>query len=545
MSERKIQNPIIAGFYPDPSICRVGDDYYLVCSSFELYPGIPIFHSRDLANWEKIGHVMTLGNGFHVEANAMVGGVMAPTIRYHNGVFYIINANFCDRGNFIVTATDPKGPWSKPHWLTDVPGIDASLFFDDDGKCYIMGTGNVWDNGTGVKEHGIWMAEYDINHYRLIGEPVTIFNSALRVGASPEAPHIYHVGEYYYLVIAEGGTEHYHTVMVARSKEVLGWYEGNPANPVMTHRHFGFDYPITNVGHADLIDTPNGGWYAVMLGSRLIDGNHKNLGREVYICPFVWEREWPVFSPGTGKIEWEYDAPALPWIEYEKEDVLDHFEQDDLRMSWTFWGTPYEKFYQIADSKLRLQCRKENMTPTILPLSLGQEPVKDHVISFIGKRQAYIDYQMMAQISFYPGEGETAGVAITQAMHHQLRMERTCEHGKHILKLVMSTTKYDRPPYIPGFSYEHTEEILASAPCEEKDLIIGFYAKGQSYDFVYGTDRDTMKYLIENVDCGKINPEYVGCMAGSLIGIFASANGKNSNNYAEFDWFEIKEAVKE
>jgi alpha-N-arabinofuranosidase len=541
MDENKLRNPIIPGFYPDPSICRVGDDYYLVCSSFEMYPGIPIFHSNDLANWEQIGHALTLENGFHVEAGSMVSGVMAPTIRYHKGVYYIINANFCDKGNFIITATDPKGPWSVPRWLTDVPGIDASLFFDNDGKCYVLGTGNVWDNGTGVKERGIWIAEFNIDSYKLIGEPVTIFNNALRVGSSPESPHIYHVGEYYYLVIAEGGTEHYHAVMVARSKELLGWYEGNPANPVMTHRHFGFDYPITNVGHADLIDTPSGEWYAVMLASRLIDGNHKNMGREVYICPFLWERDWPIFSPGTGKLEWEYAAPKLSWTEFEKEAELDHFDQGDtLGVSWTFWGTPYEKFYQIADSKLRLQCRKENMTPVILPLALGQETVKDHIISFIGKRQIHIEFQVMTQMSFYPQEGETAGIVIMQAMHHQIRLERTCENGRQTLTLIRSTTKYDRPPYIPGFTYEHLEETLASIPLEEKEHILGFHAKGQKYDFIYGKDQEHLEYLIQNVDCGIINPENVGCMAGTLIGIYASSNGKESNNYAEFDWFERK-----
>ena len=129
MSKHTIKNPILPGFYPDPSICRVGDDFYMICSSFEMYPGIPVFHSKDLANWEQLGYAMTKENGFHVEANVVAGGVMAPTIRYFDGIYYIINANFGDKGNFIVTATDPAGPWSEPYWLDDVPGIDASLFF--------------------------------------------------------------------------------------------------------------------------------------------------------------------------------------------------------------------------------------------------------------------------------------------------------------------------------------------------------------------------------------------------------------------------------
>ena len=136
-----IVNPIIPGFYPDPSICRVGDDFYLVCSSFELYPGIPVFHSKDLAHWEQLCYAMTKENGFHMEANMFCGGVMAPTIRYHKGTFYIVNANFAHKGNFIVTAKDPAGPWSEPRWLDEVPDIDCSIFFDNDDKVYLVAPG--------------------------------------------------------------------------------------------------------------------------------------------------------------------------------------------------------------------------------------------------------------------------------------------------------------------------------------------------------------------------------------------------------------------
>ena len=383
----KIHNPIIPGFYPDPSICRVGEDFYLVNSSFELCPGIPVFHSRDLAHWEQIGYAMTEKNGFLVEKGSMVGGVMAPTIRYRDGLFYIINANFCDRGNYIVTAKDPAGPWSEPHWLTDVPGIDASLFFDDDGQCYIMGTGNVWDNGAGVMERGIWLAKYDIENYRMAGEPCTIFNSAMRGAASPESPHLYHIGDYYYLMIAEGGTEHYHSVVVARSRELFAFYENCPANPVMTHRHMGFRSPLINMGHADFVDTPDGQWYAVMLGSRLIEGKCKNLGRETFICPVVWERGWPLFSPETGKVELEYDAPAsLPWTEYPAEEGRDDFDADKLALCWNTWGLPGKDVVRVEDSRLRLRCIRQSLTDELEPMGrqiiellLRDAPLEDYL----------------------------------------------------------------------------------------------------------------------------------------------------------------------
>lgn len=280
-----IKNPIIPGFYPDPSICRVGEDFYLVCSSFELSPGIPLFHSRDLANWEQLCYVLTPQNDFYVDKNCGNGGVMAPTVRYNNGTFYIINCNFSDQGNFIVTAKDPAGPWSVPHFLSDVPGIDASIFFDTDGTCYIMGTANIWPDGKGGMRQGIWAAEYDIENFRLASEPVALWGGAMAGVASPEAPHMYHIGDWYYLLIAEGGTEMYHSATVARSRSPLGPYEGNPSNPILTMRHMGKKALIQNAGHADLIETEDGLWYAVFLASRLIGGVSKNLGRETFIVP--------------------------------------------------------------------------------------------------------------------------------------------------------------------------------------------------------------------------------------------------------------------
>ena len=419
----RIVNPIIPGYYPDPSIIRVDDDFYLTCSSFEMCPGIPVFHSKDLAHWEQIGNALTVENDFHMEKNCGVGGLMAPTLRYKNGKYYIINANFADKGNYIVTADDPKGPWSRPHWLDDVPGIDASIFFDNDGKTYIMGTGQVWDNGAGVKENGIWLAEYDIDNFKMIGEPVAIYNSAMRKGSSPEAPHLYHIGDYYYLMIAEGGTEHYHSVMIARSKEIFGFYEGNPANPVMTHRNMGFTCPITNVGHADLVELKDGNWYAVLLGSRLVDGNHKNLGRETFICPVVWEREWPLFSPATGKIENEYEMPeSLQPVLYEKVREREEFDENQLPMHMVFWGTPLDDFWKIEDSKLKLRCIRQRLDDELQPMKMDGNLKYDRYTAFVGRRQCAVNVMVTARMRFIAKNNESAGIAAVQAMNHQLHV---------------------------------------------------------------------------------------------------------------------------
>lgn len=538
--EHKIQNPIISGFYPDPSICRVGDDYYIVCSSFELCPGLPIFHSRDLANWEQISYAITEENGLHVEKNGNTGGLMAPTLRYHDGTYYIINTNFCDKGNYIITAKDPVGPWSEPHFLDDVPGIDASIFFDDDGQCYIMGTGNVWDNGAGNMERGIWLAPYDIGQFKVTGEPVCIFNSALRVGASPESPHLYHIGEYYYLVIAEGGTEHYHAVMVARSRELFGFYEGCPANPVLTHRHLGFSAPITNIGHADLVELPDGSWYAVMLGSRLIDGKAKNLGRETFICPVIWERGWPVFAPETGKVEREYPAPScLTWTPVKEEAMFEDFDEEQLDLSWSWIGTPYQINYRPEDSRLYLPCIANKLNEEIHSVGWIPEYRKDTCVSMLARRQREIHTTATCEMHFLPGDSESAGLAVMQAMNHMYVAERAVADGKQVVQVKRSTSDFEFPPYIPGFTCQTKEEIVASLPWEKPDIVLQIEMDGERFIIRYGESKASLQELAV-VDGSLINPEKVGCMVGTMIGMYATGNGRDIENEAAFSWFELK-----
>ncbi|WP_205600738.1 glycoside hydrolase family 43 protein [Gracilibacillus sp. YIM 98692] len=326
MNQEQLKNPILPGFNPDPSICRVEDDFYLVTSSFSMFPGIPIFHSKDLINWKQIGHVLDRQSQLHVTADNIVAGIMAPTLRYNKGTFYVITSNFSSKENFIVTATDPSGPWSDPYWLKD-DGIDPSLFFDDDGKVYYTGTAR---EASG--EQVIWISEFDLQNMCFIGEKKTIWGGALKNCASPEAPHLYKKDGYYYLVIAEGGTEHFHAVTVARSTSIFEYFESHKGNPIMTHRHFGKDYPICNVGHVDLVELESGEWYAVMLGSRLVDGHHKNLGRETFIAPVTWEDHWPVISPGTGRIERSYPAPDLPTSVLQPMTTRDDFNEEKLGM---------------------------------------------------------------------------------------------------------------------------------------------------------------------------------------------------------------------
>ncbi|MBE6955058.1 MAG: glycoside hydrolase family 43 protein [Ruminococcaceae bacterium] len=543
MSEHLIQNPILPGFYPDPSMCRVGDDFYLITSSFELSPGIPIFHSKDLAHWEQIGHAVTPENGFEMECNSFRGGVMAPSIRYHKGVFYIINMNFSQGGNFIVTATDPAGPWSKPHVLPDVPGIDASLFFDDDDKCYIVSTGMIV-NPEGRKERGIWCQEFDIENFCLLGERHDIWNCALHDAPSPEAPHLFRKDGYYYLLIGEGGTEHWHAVSFARSKNIFDWYEANPANPVLTHRHFGYTHPIANVGHADMVELDDGSWYAVMLASRIIGGAYKNLGRETYICEVTWERGWPIFAPGSGQVEWTIPAAkSLPWTPYPEKDPKDDFDSEKLDMTWVFWGVPYQDFWRVEDSALKLKCLPRALDRKIKRMARGsgprtpQLPPRDDCAAVVLRRQQHVSFDATTKLSFTPEKNETAGLIIMQANNNQFRLELLQEDGQQYVRAVEVSTKSDLPPFHPNYDPITTNTEFARIPWQGGDVVLQLKVRGQQHDFYVGTDEENLQLLYAGADGRNINIEVDGCMVGTCLGMFASANGDESANEAAFDYF--------
>ena len=539
--EHRLHNPIIPGFYPDPSICRVGEDFYLVCSSFELCPGIPLFHSRDLEHWEQLCNVMTPENGFHVEKNCFNGGVMAPTIRYHNGTFYIINCNFSDRGNFIVTAKDPAGPWSAPHWLDDVPGIDASIFFDNDGRCIMMGTANIWPGENGGLRQGIWAGEYDIENFRMAGEPVPLWGGAMAGVASPEAPHIYHIGSYYYLLIAEGGTEQYHSATIARSESVFGPYEGCRANPILTMRHMGQRAAIQNAGHADLVDLPDGSWYAVFLASRLIGGESKNLGRETFICPVRWELDWPLFTPDTGRVEWEYDFPAtLPWTETPARPAREYFRGEGLPLDWCFWGKPYEKFWSTGADGLTLRCLPQALADPLQPMSMEFTHSEENFAAFAAHRRLQPDCRFAVKMRFSPEGQESAGIAVVQAMNHQYHLELAQENGEKCVRLLRYTADYALPPYIPGFSAETKREVLRSAPWKDEEIALEIEMHGNDYIFRFGADEGKLTELAR-ADGAAVNPEKVGCMTGEVLGLFASGNGARSDNCARFAWAEYQD----
>lgn len=300
---RPIANPLLRGMYPDPSICRVGDTYYLANSTFEYLPGIPIHTSSDLQTWTLAGHAIHDPGQFDFSSVGDSRGMFAPTIRHHDGLFYVA----CTQmeagevsGNFYVTARDVAGPWSPPVMLPDARGIDPTIFFDDDHAWWIGCREVLHQRFDGETE--VWMRELDLDRGELVGPETVIWTRTQRRAVWAEGPHLYRRGDWFYLLTAEGGTAFEHSVMIARSRSVRGPYEPFRSNPILTHRHLGHGAEVQNVGHGDLVEGEDGQWWMIMLASRVTDGHHI-LGRETHLARVVWEQDWPVVNPGQGLLD--------------------------------------------------------------------------------------------------------------------------------------------------------------------------------------------------------------------------------------------------
>lgn len=537
----RIENPILPGFYPDPSIVRVEDDFYLVTSSFCYYPGVPIFHSKDLAHWEQIGHVLDRPSQLEVGCDNLSGGIFAPTIRYHEGIFYMITTNADKGGNFIVTASDPAGPWSDPCWIAGAEGIDPSLFWDDDGRMYY--TGSCPGEDMDLRKAFIWLSEMDPVTFQLIGEKKKIWRGAQVDAWCPEAPHLYKKEGWYYLMIAEGGTEYFHAVTIARSKKIEGPYTCYDGNPIMTHRHLGRKAKITNTGHADIVELKDGSWYMVMLASRPYGGYHLNMGRETFIAPMVWEDGWPIVCPGEGKLEWSYPAPALPEFSINEQPVRDDFDDQRLALCWNMLGTPREGVFMLKDSRLRIKTvarGMESMDETRREALRTGQISKVDCAGFVGRRQTAMSYTVQTAMEFEPHDDQAAGLIILQNGYHSLRLEMKRKDGKQILRVVKGYQTMEAQLTHHTVEEEFTQECLGEISWKEKEVILEICAKGQKHTFT-AIDR-TGNHLVvaADVDGGFLGSETAGGFVGAYIGMFATGNGTEDENFAAFDWFDYR-----
>ena len=387
----KYKNPIIPGFNPDPSICRVGEDFYLVTSTFEFFPGVPIYHSKNLVNWELINYCLTSDTQLPLQGAVVSKGIYAPTIRYNDGTFFMTTTNVSTGGHFIVHTKDVYGEWSEPAYV-DQGGIDPSLFWDDDGKCYFVSNGLDKDNKV-----SIYLCQVD----PFTGEkhtPTELISYGCG-GRYPEAPHIYKLNGYYYLMLAEGGTEYGHMETMQRSKNIYGPYEACPHNPILSHR----DYPgpIQATGHADIIEDQNGNWWLVCLAIRPTGDTHlHHLGRESFLAPLVWdENGWPVVG-NNGTIDFEMDGPLPGPAPMDAcLDFSDSFDKEKLDLRWSFVRNPKRENYILEKGSLSLIGGCDNLSTE------GGSP------TMICARQQGFDMEFTAQLKGEIQNGQCSGIS--------------------------------------------------------------------------------------------------------------------------------------
>lgn len=500
-------NPILPGFYPDPSICAVGDDFYLVNSSFAYFPGIPIMHSKDLAHWEQIGNACDRESQLPLGDTGHSRGLFAPTIRYHEGTFYIICTNVSYGGNFIITAQNPTGPWSEPHYIEGADGIDPSLFFDEDGTCYYIGT---HPNPAGCQYDGdwyIWIQELDIENMKLVGEVHNVWNGAMRNIIWPEGPHLYKIGEYYYIMHAEGGTGPDHAVTVCRSKNVYGPYENNFCNPILTHRHLGRKYPIRYVGHADLVKTINDEWYMVMLAVRPLEG-YTTMGRETFLARVEWENDWPVVNPGVGRLTDTVEINLPKWTAYTAESNEYVFStMGQLPPEFMVLRNADKSHYSLEKGKGLLMLfdthtLKEQASPSYLALRQ-----KHH--HFIAK--ALLDVSNLS-------EDKRAGIAYVQNNLYNLRVEVNGKMAEVIL------------------CEKGTDRRVISMPLQGSNpLEVSLEVDGLSAAVIIEGQKSP------EVDIRTLSTEAAGGFTGCTVGLYAVADTENTDCacFKRFSYSEV------
>jgi xylan 1,4-beta-xylosidase len=525
-------NPILPGFHPDPSICRVGDDYYMVTNSSEYFPGIPVYHSKDLINWRIAGFALDRPSQLNLDGVECSRGIYAPTIRHHNGVFYVLSTltgtpEGQPGGNFIVTATKPEGPWSDPFWLPDANGIDPSIFFDDDGKAYYHGNYSPspkdWAN-----HRNLWIQEIDLLTMKLTGPRADIINGfdyyekgTIDGGISSgvdffEAPHIYEKDGFYFLVAGHGGTFQNHAVSVWRSRNIFGPYESNPDNPILTHRDLPPDHEITSVGHADFVETQNGEWWMVYLGRRPYGGRHHILGRETFLSPVDWSGEWPLVNPAgvKGRAERTHERPKLKEHLWETNSGMYDFTEERLDPQMTFIRTPHTQWWSLTDRRgyLRMQLRAEKISEIANP-------------SFMGIRQIYMDGVAETKVEFTPAnENEEAGMVVIRDRNNYFKFTLGQKNGQPVISLF----KRHYPLY--------EDELIASTVIDSHIVKLRVTSEGVYYTFEYSTNNDNRKTLAEKVDGSFLGADGAGRFTGTFKGLYASSNGTGSSNSADFDY---------
>jgi xylan 1,4-beta-xylosidase len=516
-------NPILSGFYPDPSIVKVETDYYLVNSTFSYFPGLPVFHSKDLKNWRQIGNVINRTSQMHFTGAPMTRGLFAPGISYHNGTFYVTCTNIDHKGNFVVTAKDPSGPWSDPFWLPKVKGIDPSIFFDNN-KAYIVYNSDAPDYKPLYSGHRtIRMCEFDPTGLNVTGEEKIVVNGGADISKKPvwiEGPHLLKKNGWYYLYAAEGGTSINHSEVVFRSKSVEGPYIPYQNNPILTQRDLPENrkYPVTSTGHAQMVEGPDGKTYAVFLGCRPYMGDYYNTGRETFIAPVEWKEDWPVINPGSKEVKYYYTAN---FKEIKQANTLPLSGNFKYILTFEKELDPSLLFLRSCDSSSFSLSKTAGLTLKLKPetcMGTGNP-------SFVGKRQQHLHCSAETEVNFTTNsDNEKAGLVIFQDEKHFYFLSKSIDNGEQVLQLYKS--KVDGK----------TMDILAQVPADGTKIQLRIDIEGAYCSFYYATQPGKWILLKDKADAKFLSTHEAGGFIGCFFGLYATSSGKSSSNSASFKY---------
>lgn len=507
-------NPILPGWYSDPTICTNGEgDYFLATSTFTYFPGVPLFHSRDLVNWKQIGHVLTRESQLvNMNGQQVSGGIFAPALSYNpaNKTYYMITTNV-GAGNFFVKTQDPFGEWSDPIYVPEVQGIDPSFFFDKDGKGYIVNNDDAPDGKPEYSGHRtVRIVEFDPATDKCVGERKIIVNKGWRPQDKPiwcEGPHIYNIDGTYYLMTAEGGTGDWHSEVIYRGKSPFGPFEPWQGNPILTQRTLdnGRPEPITCAGHADLVQTKEGDWWAVFLACRPLDGRFENLGRETFMMPVKWTEDgWPYMTRGEEVVPMMLNRPGVKREEkvtFGNFTDVDDFDADTLGLQWMTLRTPATDLYSLTSNPgyLTINCADINSSEKV-------------AIPYIGRRVQHHKYEAATRLIFNAGnENQCAGLLVFKDENHQFLLAR----GRDAKGGCVLLHKIDG---------EEGEELAKEQLNDSISVLdLKVVSQGKTLDFYYSTDNGAKwQTLATGIDAQYTSTANAGGFTGTTVGPYAT-----------------------
>jgi len=503
----QFRNPVLPGFQPDPSIVKVGADFYLVTSTFAWFPGIPVYHSRDLVNWRLIGNAIDRPGQLSFKGRRTNEAVFAPTISYEQGKFRILNTCVECGGNFMIVADRPEGPWSDPIWL-DFEGIDPSLFVDEDGTAWVLNNGAPVGEPRYEGHRAIWIQRIGLATGKMFGPRKVLVDGGAHPDDNPiwaEGPHIFKHDGWYYLNAAEGGTAEDHSQTIYRSRSPDGPYEPGPINPILTQRDLPADRPqrVEATGHADLVKLDNGDWWAVFLATVPFAGQSTLLGRETFLLPVSWPAGWPIILPKGESVPLVVQKPNLPsdtpvdWTHWR-----DTFTGNQLDPEWLQLRDTVSPVWYRLDNGLKITARPD------APGSLEGQP------SFVGRRLRHPAASVTARIAFEPEQqGDFGGLMAFMNEDHFTGIGVTRIEGRRVIAL---RERRGAAQPVDGVT-------VTSAPLDVDGAIeLRIAIDGGKADFDWRpAGSEQWRSLVAGHDVEHMASVYGGLFTGTVIGPFA------------------------